>query len=48
MEKSNEIYELICVIVNYGVGDTVLKIAKKNGVRGGTVFTEREQLKEGA
>jgi nitrogen regulatory protein PII len=38
MEKSNEFYELICVIVNYGVGGKVLKIAKKNGVRGGTVF----------
>lgn len=31
-------YELICCIVNNGHGSKVLKIAKNNGVRGGTVF----------
>ena len=38
MEKPNENYELICAIVNYGAGSKVLRIAKNNGVMGGTVF----------
>jgi len=33
-----EAYELICCIVNTGQGSKVLKIAKNQGVRGGTVF----------
>lgn len=35
-EKPN--VELICVIVNYGMGSKVLKLAKKIGLAGGTVF----------
>ena len=31
-------YELICCIVNNGQGSKVLKIAKNQGIRGGTVF----------
>lgn len=31
-------YELICLIVNFGLGSKALKIAKKNGVSGGTIF----------
>lgn len=32
---------LICAIVNSGLGSNVLKIAKKNGVMGGTIFLGR-------
>ncbi|HHU33343.1 MAG: P-II family nitrogen regulator [Zhaonellaceae bacterium] len=38
--KQTEI-ELICVIVNFGTGSKVLRIAKKNGISGGTVFLGR-------
>lgn len=31
-------YELICVIVNFGLGSKVLKIAERNGISGGTIF----------
>ncbi len=31
-------YELIYVIVNFGLGSKVLKIAKRNGICGGTIF----------
>ena len=31
-------YDLICCIVNYGQGSKVLKVAKHNGIRGGTLF----------
>lgn len=34
-------YELIHVIVNVGLGSKVLKIAKKNGVSGGTIYLGR-------
>lgn len=34
----HEQYELICVIVNFGIGSKVLSIAKENGIPGGTVF----------
>ena len=39
-EKTPEHYdfELICVIVNFGIGSKVLKLAKQSGVTGGTVF----------
>ena len=30
--------ELICVIVNFGQGSKVIKIAKKVGISGGTIF----------
>ena len=31
-------YELLCVIVNYGTGSKVLKIAKEEGIKGGTII----------
>ena len=31
-------FELICCVVNSGQGSKALKIAKKNGIRGGTIF----------
>ncbi len=30
--------ELLCVIVNFGLGGKVLQIAKQSGIKGGTVF----------
>lgn len=30
-------YELLCVIVNYGIGSKVLKYAKEEGIKGGTI-----------
>lgn len=30
-------YELLCVVVNFGLGSKVLSIAKKNGITGGTI-----------
>ena len=44
MEKSNLAdlkLELIYVIVNYGLGSKALRIAKKNGVTGGTIMLGR-------
>ena len=29
--------ELICVIVNFGLGSKILKTAKHNGIHGGTI-----------
>jgi len=39
-EKTPEQYnfDLICVIVNFGIGSKILKLAKQSGVTGGTVF----------
>ncbi|MEL7565934.1 MAG: P-II family nitrogen regulator [Dehalobacterium sp.] len=37
--------ELICMIVNFGLGSKAIKIAKKNGVSGGTVFLGRGTIK---
>ncbi|WP_066638995.1 P-II family nitrogen regulator [Desulfolucanica intricata] len=37
--------ELICMIVNFGLGSKVIKIAKKNGISGGTVFLGRGTIK---
>ena len=34
-------YELICVIVNFGLGSKVLGMAKRNGVSGGTIMLGR-------
>lgn len=34
-------YELICVIVNFGLGSKALGMAKKNGVSGGTIMLGR-------
>lgn len=38
-------YELLCVIVNYGVGSKVIKAAKENGIKGGTVFLGKGTIK---
>jgi len=38
-------FELISVIVNNGIGSKVIKIAKKNGISGGTVFLGRGTIK---
>lgn len=37
--------ELICLIVNFGIGSKAIKIAKKNKVSGGTVFLGRGTIK---
>lgn len=37
--------ELICAIVNFGSGSKVLRIAKKNGVLGGTIFFGKGTIK---
>ena len=34
-------YELICVIVNFGLGSKTLSVARKNGVSGGTIMLGR-------
>ncbi|HHW46892.1 MAG TPA: P-II family nitrogen regulator [Clostridiales bacterium] len=34
-------FELVCVIVNFGLGSKILKIARRNGISGGTVFLGR-------
>jgi len=31
-------WELVCVIVNYGLGSKVMKVAKQHGITGGTIF----------
>ena len=38
-------YELLCVIVNFGLGSKVLKTAKQSGVSGGTVFLGKGTIK---
>lgn len=37
---SNE-FEMLCVIVNFGLGSRVIKIAKQNGISGGTITLGR-------
>lgn len=34
-------HELLCVIVNFGLGSKVLSMAKKNGINGGTIVLGR-------
>lgn len=44
MQKANSVeqeYELICVIVNFGLGSKALKAARKIGVSGGTIMLAR-------
>lgn len=43
--NSANILELIVVIVNYGVGSKVLKIAKQNGISGGAIFYGKGTVK---
>lgn len=38
--------ELCCVIVNYGNGSKIIKIAKQNGLSGGTVFLGKGTVKK--
>ncbi|HHX27698.1 MAG: P-II family nitrogen regulator [Bacillota bacterium] len=38
-------YELICVVVNFGIGSKVLRAAKEHGVTGGTVLLGRGTVK---
>ena len=35
---ANDQFELVCIIVNFGVGSKVLNIARESGIPGGTVF----------
>ena len=45
MSPDTREYDLACLIVNFGLGSKVLRIAKANGVAGGTVFIGRGTLK---
>jgi len=38
-------FELIYIIVNFGLGSKVLKLAKKNGIKGGTVVIGKGTVK---
>jgi nitrogen regulatory protein PII len=38
-------YELLCVIVNWGLGSKILKYAKENGISGGTIFLGKGTVK---
>lgn len=44
--ESNQVeFELVCIIVNDGLGSKVLQTAKKNGISGGTVLMGRGTIK---
>ncbi|MGI5912356.1 MAG: P-II family nitrogen regulator [Syntrophomonadaceae bacterium] len=36
--SANSEIELLCIIVNFGIGSKILKVAKQNGLSGGTIF----------
>lgn len=40
MQNNSDIkeFELLCAIVNSGLGSKVMKLAKQNGIQGGTIF----------
>jgi nitrogen regulatory protein PII len=38
-------FELICVIVNFGLGSEILKYAKHHGIGGGTIFLGKGTIK---
>lgn len=38
-------YELLCIIVNYGAAGRVMKIAKHNGITGGTILLGKGTIK---
>ena len=38
-------YDLICVIINFGLGSKVLKYAKENGISGGTILLGKGTVK---
>lgn len=37
-DSSNRDYELFCLVVNFGIGSKVVKIAKRHGISGATIF----------
>jgi len=37
--------EMICAVVNFGMGSKVLKFAKQNGISGGTIFLGKGTIK---
>lgn len=41
----NREFNLICVIVNFGLGSDVLKFSKQHGVSGGTIFLGKGTIK---
>jgi len=43
MEKQE--YELMVVIVNFGLGSKILHVAKKHGIQGGTIFLGKGTVK---
>lgn len=47
MQNNSEMkeFELICIIVNFGMGSKVNKIAKQSGAIGGTIFLGRGTIK---
>jgi nitrogen regulatory protein PII len=47
MEHSpeNKDFELICLIVNFGIASKVVKVAKHNGISGGTIFLGKGTIK---
>ena len=38
-------YELICVIVNFGLGSDVLRFSKQHGINGGTIYLGKGTIK---
>jgi nitrogen regulatory protein PII len=38
-------YELICIILNYGLGSKIMQTARKHGISGGTVFLGKGTVK---
>lgn len=38
-------FDLICVIVNFGLGSDVLKLSKQHGINGGTIFLGKGTVK---
>lgn len=38
-------FELVCVIVNFGLGSKIMQTAKKNGISGGTVLLGKGTIK---
>lgn len=38
-------YDLLCIIVNYGVAGRVMKVAKHNGITGGTILLGKGTIK---
>jgi nitrogen regulatory protein PII len=40
-ELTKKRYELICVIVNFGLGSRALSLARRNGISGGTIMLGR-------